>query len=505
MTFIIGLIIPALSYIFQSYPRFFNKYFGVDVWSRMIEADYFRKNHHKVPVQKISDGFILEGYLDYPPAMPWMLSFIPRRKLLEIQGFIAPVFDIIQNYIVFLITLQLTNNLYTAVLSQIIYATIPLTVLENSYLTPRSLGYLNFTLAFYPLLLYSLVPKPPYLIFGLFFLTLLFFTHKFALQSFLFISIFLSIITRNPFYILIFLAGMALAMVISRGYYLRVLNGHISNILFWVKNYKYRFSHQVRGLTLPKKNDLVGKIYSAMGTFPPLALIGTNLWITIPLILFAVTKFHLPVNIPSGRYSLTDPLMLMVYVWIVFFYIFSITVLSIKKLTPIGEGQRYMEMSLAPIAIISAIAFFVFIDSPYKNLVIVLYAAILTINLSLTIFLQLKGIIEDKNRSMTSDMDDIFRFINKLKPQPRILCIPHQITTMILYNTKAKVLVEIQAGDLRRIDDVFPVIQKPVSEIAQKYDLNILVLKKDYAQSSELKLDKKSLLLETETAQIFKI
>lgn len=505
MPFIIGLIIPALSYILQIYPRFFNKYFGVDVWSRMIEADYFRKNHHKVPMQKISDGFILEGFLDYPPALPWMLSFIPKRKLLEIQGFIAPIFDVIQNYIVFLITLQLTNNIWAAVLAQIIYATIPLTVLENSYLTPRSLGYLNFTLAFYPLLLYSLVPKPHYLFFGLFFLTLLFFTHKFALQSFLFISIFFTLITNNPFYVLIFFVGMAIAIIISKGYYLRILNGHISNILFWVKNYKYRFSHQVRGLIFPKKKDLVGRIYKALRIFPPLALIGTNLWIMIPLFLFAVFKFHLPIEIPSVPYSLRDPLMLMVYVWIFFFYIFSITVLSIKKLTPIGEGQRYMEMSLAPVAIISAIAFFVFINTPYRNLVILFYMAILLINLFLSIFLQIKGIIEDKNRSMTKDMTDVFKYINKMYPKGRILCIPHQITTMIVYNTKAKVLVEIQAGDLRRVDDVFPVIKKPIKEIAKIYNLNLLVIKKDYIKPSELNLDMRSLLFETETIQIFKI
>lgn len=505
MAFILGLIIPVLSYIFQSYPRLFNRYFGVDVWSRMIEADYFRKNKHKIPLNKINDGFILDGYLDYPPALPWLLSYIPKNKLLKIQGFIAPLFDIIQNYIIFLITLQLTNNIWAAILSQIIYATIPLTVLENSYLTPRSLGYLNFTLAFYPLLLYSLVPKWQYLIFGFFFLTLLFFTHKFALQSFFFISLFLSISFMNPFYLAIFFAGMAIALLISRGYYFRILKGHISNILFWVKNYKYRFSHQVRGLTSQKKKDLVGRIYSLMGAFPPLTLIGTNLWIIIPLSLFLIIEFNLPVFIPLGPYSLTDPLMKMVYVWIFFFYIFSITVLLIKRLTPIGEGQRYMEMSLAPIAIIGAIAFFVFMNSPYKNFITFLYGGIFIINLFMIIFLQIKGIIADKNRSMTKDMDKIFAYIDKIKPAPRILCIPHQITTMIVYNTKAKVLVEIQAGDLKRVDDIFPVVKKPIKEIAKKYDLNLLVLKKDYVNARELKLSRKSLLLETETAQIFKI
>ncbi len=504
MIFITGLIIPIISYIFQSYPRFFNKYFGVDVWSRMIEADYLRKNNHKVPLKKIGDGFILEGYLDYPPVMPWMLSYIPKKTLFKIQGFIAPFFDVIQNYIVFLITFQLTNNPLAAYLSQIIYASIPLTIIENSYLTPRSLGYLIFTLSFYPLLLFSLVPRIEYLIFGIFFLVLSFFTHKFAVQSFLFISIFLSIIEWNFFYILIFCIGMGLAIAISKGFYIRILNGHISNILFWVKNYQYRFSHQVRGLTPPKKKDLVGKIYRVMGALPAIALIASNLWITIPLFIFISITFNL-FTIPDAPYSLHNPLLMLVYVWIAFFYVFSILVISIKRLTPIGEGQRYMEMSLAPVAIIAAIAFFDFLQSPYKDMVIPIYASILSINLLLAIFLQAKGIIEDKNRSMTNDMNQVFQFINRIHPKPRILCIPHQITTMLVYNTNAQVLVEIQAGDLLRVDDVFPVIKKPIKEIAKKYNLNLLVIKKDYVSPTELNLSKNNLLLETETTQVFKI
>lgn len=504
MYYLIGLIIPIISYIFQSYPRLFNRYFGVDVWSRLIEADYFRKNHHKLPLKKISDGFILEGYLNYPPALPWILSYLPKDKLLKIQGFIAPLFDIIQNYLVFLITLQLTSRLEAALLSQIIYASIPLTILENSYLTPRSMGYLNFTLAFYPILLYTLAPNPLYLIIGLIFLTILFFTHKFALQSLFFISIFLSLFERNPFYLLIFFTGMALAIAMSKGYYLRILGGHIDNILFWVKNYHYRFAHQVRGLVPPKKIDLVGKIYKLLGAFSPITLIGTNLWIIVPVGLLVMNYFHInPAS--SSPYSLSDPLMIKLSIWVIFFYFFSILVLTIKHLTPIGEGQRYMEMSIAPTAVVSAIAFFALTESPYKNIVTPAYFLIFVTNIALTIFLQVKGIIADKNRTMTRDMDQVFKLINKLKPQPRVFCIPHQITTMVLYNTRAKVMVEIQAGHLGRIPDIFPIIKKPIPELAKKYNLNILVLKKDYANGKELNLSPKSLLLETATTQVFKI
>lgn len=504
MYYLLGLIIPILSYFFQSYPRLFNKYFGVDVWSRLIEADYFRKNHHLPPLKKISDGFILDGYLNYPPALPCLLSYIPKKTLLKIQGLIAPIFDVIQNYLVFLITMQLTNKLEAAILAQIIYASIPLIILENSYLTPRSMGYLLFTLAFYLILLYSLAPKPIYLIACLFFLTILFFTHKFALQAYFFISIFFSVMEKKAFYIFIFFVGMGIAITASRGYYLRILGGHIDNILFWFKNYKYRFAHQIRELVPPKQTDLVGKIYKLLGVFTPITLVGTNLWIIIPLGLLMINFFNIPI-LSTSPYSLSDPLIIKISIWVVFFYIFSILVLIIKLLIPIGEGQRYMEMATAPAAIIAAITFFVLSQSQYKNIVIPGYALILTINIALATLLQIKGIIWDKNRSLTKDMQKVFDFINKIKPKPRVLCIPHQITTMVLYNTKAKVMVEIQAGHLARVDDIFPVLKKSIPELAKKYNLNFLVLKKDYATMEELKLSKRNLLLETETTQVFKI
>lgn len=501
MYYLLALIIPILSFFFQIYPRFFNRYFGVDVWSRMLETDYIRKNGHKIPTQKISDGFILEGFFNYPPVMPWLLSFIPKKTLFNIQGFIAPVFDILQNILVFFITWQITGRIEVAVFAQLVYATIPLTILENSYLTPRSLGYLNFTLAFYPLLLYTVQPNAVYLLTSFIFLTLSFFTHKFAVQSLFFACLFFSIMENRTFpYLVIFLLSLLTAIFISRGYYLRILQGHIDNIRFWMRNYEYRFSHQVRGIIKQReKTDFVGQVYYLLGTFTPLTLIGTNIWTIFPLIFFGATI--------SGWSFLpyANPLLFKMGIWVVFFYILSILVLSIKYLIPIGEGQRYLEMALAPTAIITAITISTLLNTGYKNLGIIIFLSILLVNIALTIFIQRKGIIQDKNRSLTYDMQKVFSFINKLKPVPRILCIPHQITTMILYNTKAEVLVDIQAGTLQKIEDVFPTLKSSVSDIARKYNLNILVLKKDYASMEELKMKKKDLLLETEDTQIFRI
>lgn len=501
MSYFVGLIIPILSYFFQSYPRFFNRYFGVDVWSRMLETDYIRQNKHRIPMKKISNGFILEGYFNYPPALPWLLSYIPKKTLFRIQGFIAPIFDILQNILVFFITFQITGNIETSLMAQLIYATIPLIVLENSYLTPRSLGYLNFTLAFYPLLLYSLVPNTLYLVVSFIFFTLSFFTHKFAVQSLIFACLFFSIVdNRGSLYLLMLITSTFTAILISKGYYMRILQGHIDNIRFWMKNFEYRFAHQVRGIISQReKTDFVGQIYYILGKATPITLIGTNIWIIFPLFFFINNFLNLPF-LPSG-----NVLLYKMSLWVIFFYILSVLVMSIKYLIPIGEGQRYLEMVVAPTAVLAAIFFASLFETNFKSAAVFIFILILVTNILLTLFTQWKGIIKDQSRSLTNDMEEVFKYINKLKPTPRILCIPHQITTMILYNTKAKVLVDIQAGTLEKISDVFPILLKPVPEIAEKYNLNILILRKDYATMEELKLSKKDLLFESQDAQIFKI
>lgn len=501
--YLVALIIPVLSFLFETYPRFINRYFGVDVWSRMLEADFIRKNNHRIPMQKISNGFIVEGYFNYPPVLPWMLSFISKKTLFSIQGFIAPLFDVLLNIFVFVITLQLTNNLAVGVLAQIIYATIPLAILENSYLTPRSLGYLSFSAAFYPLFLYAIVPNPIYLAIGFFFTIFCFFTHKFATQSLLFICIFFSFFDKSVFYLVVFFSAMLTAIILSKGYYLRILEGHIANINFWVKNYKFRFAHQVRGLQEErKKRDFVSFVYFLLGKFTPFILLGLNLWILLPLFLFFDHVFHFNI-IPQT--VLIEPIYYKMSIWVVFCYVFAVLVIAIKYLHPIGEGQRYLEMAFVPTAILSAVIFYSLLQTPYSIIAIALFISMLLTNITVTIIAQMIGIIRDKHRSLQVEMYAIFAYINKIKPAPRVLCIPHQITTMIIYNTKADVLVDIQAGTLQKISDVYPMLTKPIKEIAKKYNLNLLVLKKDYAKLEELKLSKKSVLFETDQTMVVKI
>lgn len=491
MQYLVCLVFPALSYLLQVYPRFFNKYFGVDVWTRLIEIDIVRKNKHKIP-SMVTNGFIIGGEFDYPPIFPLIFSFISKKGLERIQGFIAPFFDSIQCLVIFIIAYQLTGNVLVGIFAQMAYMTIPIIALENSYLTARSLGYLNFTLAFYPIILYSVSANPVYLLIGYIFTTLIFLTHRFAMQSLLFAVICFSIVDTTFLYILIFLFGALSATVLTKGYYLRVLRGHWSNIYFWVINYKSRFSHQVTKKSLSEgRRDFIGRIYFFLGKLAPFTLLGLNLWL-LPSFVF----IYLTLVRPSLLFY-QNPIYYKFGLWIIFFYVMAIVILSVKRLLAIGEGQRYLEMSVVPVSITSGILFFSFYSSN-KVLSIFLFLLIFLINLFLILFVQTKLIIKDRTRSKTEDMQKTFAFINKLPGKPRIICIPHQVTTMTIYNSKAHVLVNANnLGLFKNMMDFYPVLKKPIKEIAKKFNLDYLLLRESYATLKELRVQKESIIFQS--------
>ncbi len=479
MHYLISLIIPLASLLLQSYPRFFNKHFGVDVWTRLLEIEHVKRAHHKIP-KKIKKGFIIEGDFDYPIIFPWIFSFFPKKFLLSVQGFVSPFFDSLQNVLVFYITFSLTGSLGASLLAQTMYSLIPIIPIENSYLTPRSLGYLNFTLAFYPLLLFHINHNMILLIFSLFFTCTLFLTHRFALQSLIFISAFFTIVDHSFIYLLNLVLGLLIILVLTKGFYLRVLKGHLYNIYFWVVNYKYRFSHQIYGLKSAKKKDWVEKIYSLLSFFSPIFLFAVNVWAFFGIVyifLYTQKTLSLPTNSIYSKMGL----------WVIFFYIFGSIVLKIKRLIPIGEGQRYMEMATVPSVVLSSVIFIYFIDK-YGIIAEILLALLILGNLSFILFVQVKGIITDKNRSLTPELQEMYRFINSLKGNPRIICIPHQITTMTVYNTKADVLVNADNQGLMQIQEIYPVLKKSIPFLQKKYSLSHLLLRESFAKLSDLHL-----------------
>ena len=481
---VLALIFPIIGFVLQTYTRLFNKKFGVDVWTRLLETEHVRKAGHKIP-GKISGQFILEGYFDYPIVFPFLLSFFHPKTIEKYQGFVAPFFDFLNNILIFIAAYYFSGSIVISLIAQIIYTFTPVIVLENSSLTPRSLGYLNFNLAFLSTLIFYFTGSNLALVGSVIFTTLIFLTHRFAMQSLFFLSIFFSIYLQSVLFIGVFVIGFLLAIILTGGYYIRVLIGHLYNIYFWIPNRVNRFAHQVRGLQKSnKKRDFVEMVYTMLSKFAPVTLVATNFWVVSG---FVVLFYYL---FPQNFVVFSIPAYIDLFAaWILFFYFLGIPILMIPWFICIGEGYRYLEMASLPTAIVSSWLLAEFMNTPYAMYAVLLYLALNLGNLGLILMVH-RNIIRDRNRSITEDLENVFRFLNKQKKIYRILCVPHQNTTNIIYHTKHQVFVNADNSGLLPVSVVYPVIKWPLLETIEKYNLNLILLKESFAKVSELKLKK---------------
>lgn len=470
----LALILPVFAFIFEIYPRILNRKFGVDIWTHLL---YLKEYHKQRGLPKnIENGFLVSGDYDYPPIFILILSKFPLKLVERYEFLFSPFFDSLLILLIFFISFYLTHNIYLSLLTQTIYTMTPIIILENSSATPRSLGYSLFTILFLLLFLFIQNGQMALLLTALFCGTLIFLSHRFTAQGFLFFSLFFSIVEKNLIYFEVFGVSLVLAVVFSKGFYFKVFRGYIGNLTFWFKNIKYRFYHQVRGSYKEHNTqDFIFKIYNQFLKFPPFVLAITNPWTIPPLYMFFF-------------YETLDPFLMRLLLFVIFSYALAITTTWVPVLRFLGEGQRYLELSAFPAAFLSSIFLFKHLGSDLGRILIIGYILVGLASLVTTITIQRKGIIKDRLRTITPEMAQMFIFLKKLNNKPKLLCIPHQITTNTIYHTGCRVFVNASYATIDKISEVYPYIRRPISEIMKKYNLDMILLNEEYAQAEDLKI-----------------
>lgn len=472
--FLLSFIIPVIAFFFESYPRFFNRKFGVDIWTHLL---YLKEYHKQKGVPKVIDkGFLVPGEYDYPPVFISILSKFPIRLVEKYEFFFSPFFDSLHLIIMFFIAYYLSGNLIVAILTQILYLLTPIIVLENSSATPRSLGYTLFTVFIFSLFMFVQTNLVLFFVLSLIAGVFIFLSHRFTAQGALFFVLFFSIIENNSIYFVSYIVSFSLALIFTNGLYLRVLRGHIGNLKFWYKQIDYRFSHQILGnYKTHKTQDFVFKLYNQFLKFPPFVLAITNPW-TLP-ITFYLWNTHL-----------LTPLLKQTLELVVLSYVVSLLVIWVPKLRFLGEGQRYLELTAFPAAFLSAKLLVYMMGTSYSSMVVAIYLAAALLSLVTILVIQRKAIIKDTLRTLTPEMELMYKYLKSLKKKPRLLCIPHQITTNTIYHTNCPVFVNADYRHIEKISEIYPYLKIPVKKALDKYSLDAVLLNEKYAKIKDLKV-----------------
>lgn len=497
--FILGLIVPLLSFLLDVWPRLFKRYFGVDTWRWLFFAEYIRK-HKRLPKESPKQ-FMVTFAFGYPPVILFFLSLFPKKFLEKYQFLFSPVFDLINNYFTFLIALEFSRDFLTAIVAQVATALVPLTVIEASNLNSRRLGVFIFNISFSTLLLFTITSQPVWIIISSISLFILFFTHRFGIQTYLVVVICFTLLERNIFYSLYFLGMFILVYVCGGKLYKAIFREHIECLKFWAGRTEYRFAHQVRGLSKQTtRNDFIQTAYNLSTRNPIFFDFVSNPWLIWVLIISLFGLFN--IHVASTLNILVVDKM---QIWIWTLFVWSVLVLWGKELQIFGDGQRYIGYCVLPTALV--------IGSFYSSLLhtfgtsFYLVSSITTLLiLCFTVFLQYKTVIRDRSRSITKGVWDVINYINAHNPtKSNLAMFPQQMGDAILYFTTCRILTSDTLTGLKDLADFYPVLKKPMSEIAKKYRINYIYLDRNYVTLEELKLERYKIVVESNDYVLLRI
>jgi len=475
LTLLSGFVIPFIAIIFESYPRFINRTFGVDIWTHLLYLNEFKRQKGIPSI--IKGGFIVPGEYDYPPAFITILSRFPVSLVERFEFLFSPVFDSIHILLLYIIVYIFSNNVVLAILAQCIYVLTPIIIIENSSATPRSLGYLLFSIVQLNLYMFFSTGQLMYAATSFLAGTCIFLSHRFTTQGFLFFSIIFSVLYHTPVPIIIFIFSFIGAVLLSKGFYLKVLVGHLGNLKFWRDVIEYRYAHQVKGNNgASNSKDAILRLYNQFLKFPPFVLAITNPWVLTSFLILFISK---PTSFEG--YFL---------VWVGISYALSVLTLAIKPLRFLGEGQRYLELSAFPAAFLSAEFIMRTIKIHWGVYAVLLYSIFAVGAFATIIVIQRKAIILDRMRTLTPELREMFSYLSGVRTKPKLLCIPHQITTNTIYHTGCQVFVNADYTNIEKISDVYPFIRLPIRTIMKKYNLTRILLNVDFSPIKDLHIGK---------------
>src|SRR3989344_1183478 len=498
--YLIGFIIASLSFLLQIWPRLTKRYFGVDTWKWLEIAEYVR-THKRLP-KRSSKKYIVGSNFGYPPVIVFFLSIASKSFLEKYQFIYSPAFDFFHNYSIYFMAVAFTGNVSTGIFAQTVAALVPLLVIEASNLNTRILSILVYTISFSSLIMFSIGGSYYWLTTASFFLFILFFTHRFAVQAYAIGIIGIAISEKNIFYPLFFISILALAFVLGGRLYREIFREHLGSIRYWMDKINLRFAHQIRGLTSEDKqnNDFITRAYNLSVRIPLLYLIACNPWIFVLAILYVSSLTHF---LPTP--TIYIPLLGKFTVWALSLIIWAFLVLSVKQLRVVGEGHRYIEYAIFPIALIGGL-YASWLWETYHFTFLVIFFLLSSIVLFVIYELQVKLVINDHSRTIDRPLWRIIDFLNRRRDKPvRLATFPMHLSFAFVYFTRSTVLNSDTYIGQGKMTDILPVISKPIGKVLEKYRINHVLLDREYVTNGELELAKYKILIDRDNYVLLKI
>src|SRR5579859_2456380 len=464
---------------------------GVDTWYYLASAEAIRR-HRRLPIS-LPQYLLHDKTESYPAVFPLFLALLSPAWLRAYFWLVSPIIDAVQLLLLYVLALRLTDSVLAAGIAGFIYAVTPQLISETRNLNGRAFASLLLTIAMLTLLR-SIIPSEGPLsgllgpggralwVVAVLLIGVLYNTHTSTTIAMLVSLATLSIVFGEPRFLLAGVVGLPMAIVISGGYYVRVIANHVHAARFWLRNVEYTRAHQIDDSPLFAARNHVAAAAQGLYRSPltlGLRVLGENPFIVAMLV----------APIPDNVWAVH------MYWWAVAILIWSVLTTFGGPLRILGPGFHYMKASVFPSAYTLAVTVNMR-EGGLTGFDVMLLTSFLASFGALAYFFRYMDMRRTEQTAQTPP--DLAAATDYLRTQPEgaVLVLPNMFADFVMYNACRAVVWGGHSGNLGRLEEFFPVIRRPLGYFFERYNVAYLVLDLQYTTLERLQIDDATELLE---------
>jgi hypothetical protein len=445
---------------------------GVDTWYWLLCAEDVKRRRRLPPKLPY---FMLENEEQwYPPLFSGLLAFLPISWLKDHGGKVAQLIDLLHGFIIFLVVLWLSNSLVIAFLSGLSYhlAWFPLTY--NTQLQPRGLANFLLTLAMGGLWLYLYRSSLGMWVGVLVISVIMLFLHKMTVQMWIIYLLGFGLWAWDWKILFLVPASVFLALIISKGFYIKILWAHWDIISFWHENIKYLGSHQYYESSLYRKEGFVSTAFHQRGWRHQIRKLLSLFKYNVFLLLFPVLAYH-SLSHPQGE------LETFLWMWLGLTYLWTLLTTFAPYFVALGAGHYYLYQSFFPLFLLTGLSIRSMIV-PIQGWLFVFWGIGLVYSL-VKWKRYCRSVSLHKTPMVGNDLKEVLDYLKAL-PKDGVFCIPFQIPDETAFWTRKKVFWGGHSyGFHTLLKPFFPIIREEVRETLKSKPLNYLLFWRGYLKS----------------------
>lgn len=440
---------------------------GVDHWFWKKYIETYRKDRQFPPVLS---QYALDQYQWYPPLFPLLLWKIPPSIFTRWNHLLAIGVDLLRMLFLLCIAFWLTDgDLWVVALSGLIYATTPIQISYNFQLNPRGLAALFLDGVLILLLWFYSYHGPQWIWIAVVLLSgLILLTHKMTTQLFWFICLCCSLIYRDLYLLMLIPLSILTAIVLSKGFYIKVLIAHWDIVKFWKQNWRWMGADAIRESPVygDKNYQRPEKLHKT----------GLNGFLWHCFILFGFNPAAWIACLLIFERIFIEPHVLIYSTWLIVWLLIpcllSMMTTFVPILRSIGPGYLYLYHTSLITSLLLAMAYR-YTKLPQFSFSILIYNAAFIFNI-VGVFLFYLKFSRNKRARIDQSFNKILQQLQKL-PQGTVWCIPSGWHEPVAYKTSHSVLWGGHGYGFKHLLPTFPRVLLPINEIIERYKVRYLL------------------------------